>query len=129
MHGFFAQVMKAIGVEPHVYKGSFAHDGGTGNPTKDSYPAGFNFSTTRSATGTFSVQVPEGCGIPTQPHCITLTPNPTTAGDWFEACVIGDTTLNAAGRAFTVLTHRGGTALDPTGSVGFVIHFDNSTGR
>lgn len=130
MDGFFTQILKALGAEPRVHKGSFAANG-TSDPAVASsrYPSGFNFAVTRSATGTFSVQVPAGCGLPAQPHCIVLTPNPTAASDWFEACVIGDSTLNAAGRAFTVLTHRGGTALDPTGRVGFAIHFDNSTGR
>ncbi len=130
MDGFFTQVLRAIGVEPQVYKGSFAGNG-TSSPasTSSRYPVGFNFSVTRSDTGTFSVTVPQGCTIPAQPHCIVLTPNPDSAGEWFEANVVGDSTLNASGRSFTVFTHRSGTARDPVGRVGFVIHFDNSTGR
>ncbi len=130
MDGHFTALLKALGVEPRIHKGSFASNG-TGTPALASsrYPIGFPFTVARSDTGTFAVTVPLGCGMPSQPHSITVTPNPTAAGDWFEACVVGDSTLNAAGRAFTILTHRGGTALDPTGRVGFAIHFDDSTGR
>lgn len=130
MDGFFTQILKALGVEPRVYKGSFAHDGGTGNPSTDDsrYPAGQKFEVTRSGTGTFSVAMPEGCGCPAQPHTIQLTPNPDATTDWFQAEVIGDSTLTTTSRAFTVFCHRGGTAHDPTGRVGFAIHFDNSTG-
>jgi hypothetical protein len=130
MDGFFTQILKALGAEPRLYRGSFAANG-TASPATASNraPPGFNFVATRSATGTFSVQVPVGCGLPALPYSIQVTPNPTTAADYFEANVVGDGTLNASGRAFTILTHRGGTALDPTGRVGFSIHFDNSTGR
>lgn len=127
--GLFRQILKALGAEPRIDRGSFTHDGGTGDPTMAYYPVGYKCTITRSATGTFSVKVPLGCGTPSQPHVITVDANPTTAGNWFECCVVGDSTLNASGRAFTVLTHRGGTALDPTGRVGFTIHYDNSTGR
>src|SRR5690606_7652005 len=119
MDGFFTQLLKAIGVEPRVYKGSFEHDGGTGDPSAYSYPVGLKPTVTRSATGTFSVALPEGCGTPAQPHAIVLTANPDSASDWFEACQVGESDLNTASRSFTVLTHRGGTALDPTGRVGF----------
>lgn len=130
MDGFFTQVLKAIGAEPRVYKGSFEANG-TSDPDADNnrFPVGQKFTATRSATGTFSVAMQEGCGCPAQPHAIIVTPNPDSASDWFETCVIGDSTLTSSTRAFTVLTHRGGTALDPTGRVSFAIHFDNSTGR
>ncbi len=130
MEGHFVSKVQAPGVEPRIIAGSFAGNG-TGTPALASslYPVGVPFTVARSATGTFAVSMPAGFGTPAQPHTIQITPNPDTAGDWFDACVIGTTTLTAATRAFTVLTHRGGTALDPTGRVGFAIHFDNSTGR
>jgi hypothetical protein len=130
MDGFFTGPVKSLGPEPRLHKGSFAANGTSSPSTANNLsPTGFAFVATRSATGTFSVAVPAGCGCPAQPHTITVHPNPTTASDWFEACVVGDSTLNATGRAFTILCHRGGTALDPTGRVGFTIHFDASTGK
>ncbi len=130
MDGHFISKMMAPGVSPTIISGSLAFNG-TGTPALASsrYPVGVPFTVARSATGTWAVTMPAGFGTPAQPHCIVLTPNPTAAGDYFSAEVIGDSTLNATTRAFTILTHRAGTALDPTGRVGFVIHFDNSTGR
>ncbi len=126
------QILKAEGVEPRLYRGSFAPNG-TSTPALASsrYPIGFPFTVARSATGTFTVTPPAGHGTPAQPFSVVVSPQCDAAANWFDAIVVGETTT--ATGAFTVLLHKGGTATDPAAAAGtrlnFAIHFDNSTGR
>jgi hypothetical protein len=133
MDGHIKSKAWGLGPAPTHLSLSFATNG-TSNPvaTTFRYPVGCKPTVTRSATGTYSVVLPQGCGMPSQPQAVIGFAQFDAAADWFEVGVIGETTLTTTARAITVFTHKAGTATDVAAAAGsrvnLALFFDDSTG-
>lgn len=137
MDGFSRPFVRAPGAEPTVVGGSFALNS-TADPVPASnrYPLGVKFVVSRTGAGTgvgiLTVTFPTGTGMPNFPKSLLVSAQSDVAADWFDVQVLGEGTLNAAGKTFTVFTHRNGTPTDVAANAGsrvnFLAYFDNSTG-
>lgn len=135
MDGYITNSVEAIGPDPLVYYGSFQCNASS-DPSSTTFraPPGFRaFTVTYAATGTYTVTLPAGCTLPSQPYVVACWPQfATLATDWFECGTLGETTLNAATRQFVIQAHRNGTAREPANTAGnrinFAIFATNSTG-
>jgi len=124
--------VKALGPEPLAYWGSFQCKGAD-DPTSYRHPPGLNFTVTEAASGTFTVTMPSGLTLPSQPYAIVATAQfADLATDWFEVAVLGETTLTTT-RTFVLQAHRSGTAREVANTAGNRINFailaTNSTGK
>jgi hypothetical protein len=133
MDGFDARAIKGVGPEPIAYWGSFQTNG-TSNPASTTYryPRGLAFTVTYSATGVYTITLPAGFTLPSQPHCVVVGRGFAALADHFDAAVLGETTLNAATRQIVIQAHRAGTGQAPANTAGNRIHFailsSNSSG-
>lgn len=124
---------QGLGPAPAFIACSFATNGSSDPVTTTRrYPVGCPFTVTHSATGTYLVTFPQGCGTPAQVQAIIPGAQFDVAADWFDVGAVAETSLNTATRQFTIFTHRNGTATDVAANAGsrvnFAIFFDNSTG-
>lgn len=133
MDGFDVRPMEGLGNERLVYDGSFQCNG-TSDPSSATfrYPRGLAFTVAYSATGVFTVTLPAGLALPSQPYSIVVSAQfATLATDHFVVGVVGETTLTTT-RTFVIQAHRNGTGQAPANTAGnrinFAIFATNSTG-
>lgn len=133
MDGFDLRPLEAMGNEQLVYYGSFQTNG-TSDPSSTTfrYPRGLVFTVTYSATGVFTVTLPAGLTLPSQPYSIVVGAQfAVLATDHFVVGVLGETTLTTT-RTIVIQAHRNGTGQAPANTAGnrinFAIFATNSTG-
>lgn len=139
MHGHAEQYAKGLG--PENFSIGFSFQTTTTPGALDATAQSFRkatgwsgrFSVSYAATGIYTITLPTGMILPSQPHSISVDPQAATlATDWFECLVIGETTLNATTKQIVVQCHRNGTAQAPANTAGNRINvtlcFQNNTG-
>ncbi len=129
------EICRTIGPDRIICAGSFAPNGSSNpDPTASrGRTHGFTFVVTYAATGIFTVTLPEGYTLPEQPLCIAVFPQASALANWFDAIVVGETTLNTTTRQFVIQAHRAGVANAPAANAGtrinFLLYVSNNTGR
>lgn len=135
MNGEYRGELHCLGPDQYVLTGSFATNGATNPTTANSRGRefGFTFTVTYAATGVYTVTLPSNLGVPSQPRAVIVTPQWDAIADWFDAAVVGETTLNGSARQFVIQAHRSGVANAPAANAGsrinFAIFVSNTTGK